>query len=80
MNLRYVVKELYQQKRRTVIAILGFSIGIALRHGELFNGQKAGEKETGRYLKTALNSWSLCRPDTSGHRTFNRMEHEQNIL
>jgi putative ABC transport system permease protein len=30
MNLRYVVKELIQQKRRTIISILGLSIGIAL--------------------------------------------------
>ncbi len=30
MNLRYMTKELYYQKRRTVMSILGLSIGIAL--------------------------------------------------
>ena len=30
MNVRYLVKELYYQKRRTLTAILGLSIGIAL--------------------------------------------------
>lgn len=30
MNLRYAMKELYHQKRRTTISILGLSIGIAL--------------------------------------------------
>ena len=30
MNLRYVTKELYYQKRRTLMSILGLSIGIAL--------------------------------------------------
>src|SRR4030043_531709 len=30
MNLRYMIKELYYQKRRTLAAILGLSIGIAL--------------------------------------------------
>jgi ABC-type antimicrobial peptide transport system permease subunit len=30
MNLRYMTKELYYQKRRTLISILGLSIGIAL--------------------------------------------------
>src|SRR4030042_1931160 len=30
MNVGYVVKELYNQKRRTLTAILGLSIGIAL--------------------------------------------------
>jgi putative ABC transport system permease protein len=30
MNLHYVVKELYYQRRRTIISILGLSIGIAL--------------------------------------------------
>ncbi len=30
MNLSYVVRELYHQKRRTVISVLGLSIGIAL--------------------------------------------------
>ncbi|RPJ06387.1 MAG: ABC transporter permease, partial [Deltaproteobacteria bacterium] len=30
MNLRYMMKELYYQKRRTVTSILGLSIGIAL--------------------------------------------------
>jgi len=30
MNLRYILKELYYQKRRTVMSILGLSIGIAL--------------------------------------------------
>jgi len=30
MNIRYMVKELYYQKRRTLMSILGLSIGIAL--------------------------------------------------
>jgi len=30
MSLRYAIKELYHQKRRTIISILGLSIGIAL--------------------------------------------------
>ena len=30
MNLHYVVKELYYQRRRTIISVLGLSIGIAL--------------------------------------------------
>jgi len=30
MNLHYVIKELYHQRRRTIISILGLSIGIAL--------------------------------------------------
>jgi lipoprotein-releasing system permease protein len=30
MNLHYVVKELYHQRRRTIISVLGLSIGIAL--------------------------------------------------
>jgi hypothetical protein len=30
MNLRYMTKELYYQKRRTLMSILGLSIGIAL--------------------------------------------------
>ena len=30
MNLRYMMKELYYQRRRTVMSILGLSIGIAL--------------------------------------------------
>src|SRR4030043_408087 len=30
MNLRYMIKELYYQKRRTLTSILGLSIGIAL--------------------------------------------------
>ena len=30
MNLRYMTKELYYQKRRTLTSILGLSIGIAL--------------------------------------------------
>ena len=30
MNLPYVIKELYHQRRRTIISILGLSIGIAL--------------------------------------------------
>src|SRR4030066_2517431 len=30
MNLRYMIKELYFQKRRTLTSILGLSIGIAL--------------------------------------------------
>jgi ABC-type antimicrobial peptide transport system permease subunit len=30
MNLRYAIKELYHQKRRTIISILGLSIGIAI--------------------------------------------------
>jgi ABC-type antimicrobial peptide transport system permease subunit len=30
MNLRYVAKELYHQRRRTIISIIGLSIGIAL--------------------------------------------------
>ena len=30
MNLHYVLKELYFQKRRTIISVIGLSIGIAL--------------------------------------------------
>src|SRR4030042_798279 len=30
MNLRYMAKELYYQRRRTLMSILGLSIGIAL--------------------------------------------------
>jgi len=30
MHLRYVIKELYHQRRRTIISIFGLSIGIAL--------------------------------------------------
>jgi cell division protein FtsX len=30
MNLRYMTKELYYQRRRTLMSILGLSIGIAL--------------------------------------------------
>jgi len=30
MNLRYMTKELYYQRRRTLVSILGLSIGIAL--------------------------------------------------
>src|SRR5450759_4703087 len=30
MNLHYVMKELYYQRRRTIISVLGLSIGIAL--------------------------------------------------
>ena len=30
MNLHYVVKELYYQRRRTIISVLGLSVGIAL--------------------------------------------------
>ena len=30
MNLRYVFQELTRQKRRTVMAVIGLSIGIAL--------------------------------------------------
>jgi len=30
MNFRYTIKELYHQKRRTIVSILGLSVGIAL--------------------------------------------------
>jgi lipoprotein-releasing system permease protein len=30
MNLRYVIKELYYQRRRTIISVVGLSVGIAL--------------------------------------------------
>jgi hypothetical protein len=30
MNLHYVIKELYHQRRRTIISIVGLSIGISL--------------------------------------------------
>ena len=56
MNLRYVIKELYHQRRRTIISILGLSIGIAQRHGELFHGKAHGEDEATRYFETAMNA------------------------